>query len=89
MNSQTTAAFWTHFDALPQAIQVAARLAYERWQRDTTHPSLHFKPVSRRTPVWSVRINDNSRALGLRDGDTVTWFWIGPHAAYERLLKRV
>jgi hypothetical protein len=27
------------------------------------------------------------RALGLLKGDTVTWFWIGTHDEYERLLK--
>jgi len=24
-----------------------------------------------------------------RDGDTVIWFWIGPHAEYDELLKRL
>ena len=26
------------------------------------------------------------RALGRRDGNTVTWFWIGSHAEYDRLI---
>ncbi len=25
-------------------------------------------------------------ALGLLEADTITWFWIGSHADYERLL---
>lgn len=29
------------------------------------------------------------RAVGLRDGDLVTWFWIGSHAEYDEILKRL
>jgi hypothetical protein len=28
------------------------------------------------------------RALGLWEGDSIYWFWIGPHAEHEELLKR-
>jgi hypothetical protein len=27
------------------------------------------------------------RALGLLKGDTMHWFWIGPHDEYERILR--
>ena len=27
-------------------------------------------------------------ALAVVDGDTVIWFWIGPHNEYDRLIKR-
>jgi len=27
------------------------------------------------------------RAVGLLESDEVTWFWIGGHADYDRLLK--
>jgi len=33
-----------------------------------------------------VRITLGVRALGVMDGDTVTWFWIGNHEAYERFF---
>jgi hypothetical protein len=26
------------------------------------------------------------RAIGIMDGDTVTWFWIGSHDDYERFF---
>ena len=29
------------------------------------------------------------RALGLWEGDTITWFWIGSHAEYDTLLARL
>jgi hypothetical protein len=33
------------------------------------------------------RDNARHRALGLLDDDEIAWFWIGPHAAYDRLLE--
>jgi hypothetical protein len=29
------------------------------------------------------------RALGVREGDEIIWFWIGSHADYDRLLSRL
>lgn len=34
----------------------------------------------------SVRINRNFRALGIWEGDTLTWYWIGSHHNYERFI---
>lgn len=39
--------------------------------------------------MYSVRITDDYRALGLRDGDEMIWFWIGGHAEYEHLLPHL
>ena len=50
---------------------------------------LHFKRVGRTRPVYSIRIRDYYRALGLLHGDTITWFWIGNHDVYERLVKDI
>jgi len=36
--------------------------------------------------VWSVRITLGYRALGIVDGDIITWFWIGSHQDYERQI---
>jgi hypothetical protein len=49
--------------------------------------ALHFKPLF--SNVWSVRINQNYRALGRRNGNLIAWFWIGTHADYDELLKRL
>ena len=37
--------------------------------------------------VYSVRVTLGFRALGLLEGEEITWFWIGSHADYDRLLK--
>jgi hypothetical protein len=36
--------------------------------------------------VYSVRIGLGYRALGILEGSVVTWFWIGSHADYDRLV---
>ena len=53
------------------------------------HPSLDFKRVSQRRPVYSVRVSIDYRALGVLEGGDIVWFWIGPHHDYDRLLRRI
>jgi hypothetical protein len=86
MRSRTTRAFWDCFDRLPEAVQKQAAKAFRLWRQDVTHLSLAFKRVHAAEPIYSVRITRGYRALGLRDGDLVTWFWIGSHADYDKLL---
>jgi hypothetical protein len=74
--------FWKAFEKLPAAVQDLAREKYAMWKRDPFHPSLEFE--ERRNNVCVVRIGDRYRALGLREGDTVLWFWIGTHEDYNR-----
>lgn len=87
MISQTQADFWTCFNSLPAEIQHVAREKYRLWQEDAFNAALHFKPLFK--DVWSVRINQNYRALGRRKGNLIVWFWIGTHAEYDQLLKRL
>jgi hypothetical protein len=57
------------------------------WSANPDHPSLRFKKVHVKLPIYSVRIDIDWRAVGVLEGDTVVWFWIGPHAEYEQLLR--
>jgi len=68
-------------------VQRRARAAYRLLQQDPSHPSLRFKLVHASRPIYSVRIGLAYRALGVRDGDVIIWFWIGSHADYDRLLR--
>ena len=86
MNSRTSKRFRSSFERLPVEVQARARSAYRLFRRDPSHPSLRFKPVHPTRPIYSVRIGLGYRALGVRDGDDVIWFWIGSHAAYDQLL---
>jgi hypothetical protein len=74
---------------LPEAIKVQARKAYRLWQQDSTHPSLQFKKVHTKEPIYSARVSLGWRVLGLLEDDTMYWFWIGSHADYDRLLKQL
>lgn len=87
MNSCTTKRFRTCFSQLPPEVQRQAQEAYRRWVGNPAHPGLRLKQVHPTQPVYSVRITLDYRALGLRNGDTMIWFWIGSHTEYVRLLS--
>jgi len=70
-------------------VQDQARLAYRLFRDNPEHPSLRFKPVHPKRPIYSARVGLGYRALAVRDGDAVIWFWIGSHADYDHLLKRL
>lgn len=89
MKSRTTKEFWKLHNTLPTSVQLQAKVVYLRWQKDPFHASLDFKRISRKLPVYSIRIGRSWRALGQRKGDTVTWFWIGSHEAYNTLLNEL
>jgi len=84
VKSRTLPSFWEKYRRLPDSIQRAARKAFLLWRDSPFHPSLHFKCVNQEERVWSVRLTRNHRALGILEGDTVTWFWVGSHEEYVR-----
>jgi len=87
--SRTTERFRKIFQQLPEHIQQQARAAYRLFRQDPAHPSLRFRPVHSSEPVYSARVGRSYRALAIREGERLTWFWIGSHADYEEMLKRV
>ena len=89
MTSKTSARFRLAFGRLPARVQRRARAAYRMFQRDPSHPSLRFKAVHPSRPIYSVRIGLAYRALGVRDGEDIIWFWIGSHSDYDRLLEEM
>lgn len=89
MRSHVNERFRRAFDSLPEDIQRRARAAYARWHENPSHPSLQYKKVHDTQPVYSVRIGLGWRALGLLQGEVMIWFWIGPHAEYDRLVEQM
>ena len=87
MKSATLPSFWTAYRSLDEDTKRQARKAYHLWAENPFHPSLHFKCINREENVWSVRITRGYRAVGILEGDTVTWFWVGRHDAYERFFS--
>jgi hypothetical protein len=84
MKSAMLPSFWSKYQGLSDAARTEARKAYRLWAENPFHPSLHFKCINREEDIWSVRITGSHRALGILEGDTVTWFWIGDHDEYEK-----
>jgi len=82
--NRTFPEFWRRLDRLPTEIQVQAREAFRVFRHVPHHPSLRFKPLKGHANAWSVRIGLHYRAVALRTGDTVRWFWIGSHADFDK-----
>ena len=89
MRSRTTKKFRALYESLPKPIQGKARVAYGLWSNNPDHPSLRFKKIHIKLPIYSVRIDIDWRVVGILDGDEVVWFWVGSHAAYEQLLRQL
>lgn len=87
MNSQTLPSFWMAYRALDQNARSSTGKAFRLWDQNPFHPSLRFKCVNREENMWAVRISHGCRAIGVMDGDTVTWFWIGGHDSYEAFFS--
>jgi hypothetical protein len=51
----------------------------------TTRSSLGFAPKGN---VWTVDIGLHYRAIGLREEESIIWFWIGSHEDYNTLMNR-
>lgn len=86
MISRVRPSFWRAYDALDPRVKEAARRSCRLFAENPGHPSLRFKKLAGHERVWSVRINDSVRAIAERDGDTVTWVWIGSHNDFDKLF---
>lgn len=87
MNSRTRPSFWRAHGRLDGAAQAAARHAYAQFLKNPGHPSLRFKKLGGFANAWSVRVNEQYRAVGERDGDTIYWVWIGTHNEFDKLFR--
>jgi hypothetical protein len=87
LKSQLTHEFVEHFRKLPKEVQNTARRSYQIWRDNPAHPGLQFKRIQNQDDVYSVRVGIGWRALGLLEGGTISWFWIGSHAEYDKLTK--
>lgn len=74
---------------MPLAIQEKAKKTFKLWVVNSNHPSLHFKRIHSVEPIYSVRIDIQCSALGIKDKDTVVWFWIRTHEEYNNLISEL
>lgn len=89
MNSRTTRRFRELLAALPAHVRKQAREAYELFEVNPSHPGLRFKQVHPAPPIYSARVGISYRAVGVLNGDTIVWYWIGSHADYDKLLAQL
>lgn len=86
MRSLVRPSFWRAYAALDPRVRLAARQAYRLFSDHPEHPSLRFKKLQGYDNVWSVRINEQYRAVGERKGDAIEWAWIGSHNEFDSLF---
>ncbi len=72
MRSRATPRFWAAYRELPPETREAARRAYCLGRENARHPSLQFKEVHDRDPIYSVRVTLGYRALGFLVDDEIT-----------------
>jgi len=83
VTSKTSDSFWSAYRALPVQARSQARKAFKLFTKNPQHPSLHFKELKGYPHIFSVRINRDYRVVGLRKGESITWFWVGTHAEFD------
>jgi hypothetical protein len=79
--------FWDAYVQLPVNVKRQARAAYRLFRDNPDHPGLNFKHIV--GVVYTARINRHYRVVGARDGNTMVWFWVGPHNECDRLLAQL
>jgi hypothetical protein len=86
VTSQVRPSFWRAYERLAPSVKDRARLAYQLFAENPDHPSLRFKKLQGGGEIWSVRISEQYRAVGVRSGDTIQWIWIGTHNEFDHLF---
>ncbi len=89
MDSHTNLDFRKCLSKLPREARGAIYEYYKRWKEDPFGTSFYFKPIDKDKGIWSVRAGDHHRAFGVRDGEEITWFWVGTHEEANGSIKRV
>jgi mRNA-degrading endonuclease RelE of RelBE toxin-antitoxin system len=79
----TSSDFWDAYRKLPAEIRELADKNYELLKADSRHPSLHLKRIEE---LWSVRVGQHYRAVGIDVPDGIQWIWIGSHAHYDKFI---
>lgn len=85
MRHFTSPSFWELYRALPLSVQSLADKNFGLLKADPRHPSLQLKKAGR---YWCVRVGAKYRAVGIEVEEGLLWFWIGTHAAYDKLIEQ-
>jgi mRNA-degrading endonuclease RelE of RelBE toxin-antitoxin system len=89
MKSHINESFRKALAKLPTNVRRQAQRAYQRFRTDPYYRSLQFKLIDEDEQIYSIRIGTHYRALGTKDGNEITWYWIGSHADYDTLISQM
>jgi hypothetical protein len=89
MNSHISEDFRKCLGNLPKEVREKATKAFKQFEMDPFNKSLQFKQVHPIEPIVSVRVTIQYRAVGVKEGDDILWYWIGHHSEYERIIKNI
>ncbi len=84
MKHYTSSDFWQLYEKLPSEIRELADKNYQLLKDNPRHPSLQLKRIEE---LWSVRIGQRYRALGIDATGGIQWIWIGSHTEYDHILN--
>jgi hypothetical protein len=71
VKSLGTDEFWALYHRLPNHVRAPARQAYQLFISNPDHPSLRYKKLKGHQAMWSVRLGNGYRAIGLRSGENI------------------
>jgi hypothetical protein len=83
LNHYASPDFWASYHALPRGVQSLADKSFALLKSDSRHPSLRFKRVGE---YYSARVGLHYRAVGIAVENGISWFWIGTHADYDKIV---
>jgi len=83
MKHFATPSFWEKYYKLPIEVKKLADKQFELLKSNLHHPSLKLKNIGN---LWSVRIGQKHRALGINQDTDIIWFWIGSHSDYNKMI---
>jgi len=83
MNHYTSSDFWNLYWKLPVEIRNLADKNFELLKTNPHHFSLQLKRIRE---LWSVRVGQHYRAIGIDATDGIQWIWIGSYADYDKFV---
>lgn len=89
MLSHINARWKKSYKNLPKQVRKTANKQYKIFKQDPYHPSLHFKKIHSTKPIFSARVNQNYRTIGILNENIIIWFWIGSHDDYDKLIQNI
>ena len=89
MKSRTSLRFRRLYRSLPINVRRQADKAFRLWLQHPSHPSLQFKRLHSKRPIYSARVSADWRALAVVEREEIVWFWIGSHSDYDDLISRL